>query len=109
MPWPGAWVCSAFRSERGYGASTLIRQACAATRWHYQDRPIPDLGMITFVDPRFVKPTLVRGEKVYGYCYKKAGFKHVGFTKAKLWAWQLVPADFPPPEFALARPATKNL
>jgi hypothetical protein len=101
--WPNAWVCSAFRSERGYGASDLIRQALAATRWHYRDRPIPDLGMITFVDPEYVKPTLVRGEKIYGYCYKKAGFKHVGFTKAKLWAWQLMPSQFPSPSPPLGR------
>jgi len=101
--WAGAWVCSAFRSERGYGASTLIRDALAATRNHYSDRPIPDLGMITFVDPTHVKPTLVRGEKIYGYSYKKAGFKHVGFSKAGLWTWQILPHEFPEPQSPIPR------
>jgi hypothetical protein len=51
--------------------------------------------MVTFVDPKHVKPTMVRGNPVYGYSYQKAGFKHVGFTKGGLWAWQILPHEMP--------------
>ena len=93
--WPGAWVNSMFRSEGAGVASTLIRQAIAATRSIWQP---PELGCVTFVDEKHVKPTMVRGEKIYGFCYLKAGFKHVGFTKGGLWAWQMLPADMPAAE-----------
>ena len=93
--WAGAWVNSLFRSEGAGVASTLIRDAVALTRSIWQP---PELGMITFVDPKHVKPTMVRGKPIYGYCYLKAGFKHVGFTKGGLWAWQMLPADMPEPQ-----------
>jgi len=32
---------------------------------------------------------------MWGYCYLKAGFKHVGFTKGGLWAWQMLPSEMP--------------
>lgn len=41
---------------------------------------------------------MVRGNAIYGYCYLAAGFKHVGFTKAGLWAWQMLPSSMPDPE-----------
>lgn len=86
--WAGAWVNSMFRNEGEYLSSELIRAAIYMTR---QTWTPPELGIITFVDPKHVKPTRVRGEKIYGFCYKKAGFRHVGFTKAGLWAWQMLP------------------
>lgn len=91
--WAGAWVNSLFRREGGeYPASEMIREAVAITRSVWEP---PELGLITFVDPKHVPPTMVHGEKVYGWSYGKAGFKHVGFTKAGLWAWQLLPSDMP--------------
>jgi hypothetical protein len=90
--WAGAWVNSLFRSEAAGVASELIRDAVAATRSIWQP---PELGMVTFVSPKHVKPTYRRGESIYGYGYLKAGFKHVGFTKGGLWAWQMLPADMP--------------
>ncbi len=39
-----------FRRESGPRASDLIRDAVAATRWKWRHLPVPDLGMITFVD-----------------------------------------------------------
>lgn len=92
--WPGAWVNSLFRSEGAGIASELIREAVAVTRSIWTP---PALGMVTFVDPEHVKPTKVRGKAVYGYCYLKAGFAHVGETKGGLWAWQMLPADMPEP------------
>lgn len=77
--WAGAWVCSCFRNESGHLASELINQAVAATRAHYG--AIPDLGMITFVDERKVRPTMVRGREVWGWTYMRAGFEPVGRTK----------------------------
>lgn len=94
--WPGAWVCSAFRNERGIEGegSELIREAVAATRAFFGEPPL--LGMITFVDPEKVKPAFRRGEKFWGYSYWKAGFKCVGKTKADLWAFQMLPSEMPP-------------
>lgn len=93
--WPGAWVNSLFRKERPGQASALIREAVAATRSIWTP---PALGMVSFVDPKHVKPTMVRGKAIYGYCYLKAGFTHVGFTKGGLWVWQMLPAVMPPAE-----------
>lgn len=90
--WAGAWVNSLFRSEGAGVASELIREAIAASAYHWTP---PPLGLVTFVDPKAVPPTMVRGKPVYGWSYGKAGFQHVGFTKGGLWAWQMLPADMP--------------
>ena len=93
--WPGAWVNSLFRRETTpVLASELIRQAIAATRWYYGEPPT--LGMITFIDAG-----QVRRKRDVGRCYRKAGFKHVGFTKGGLWAFQLEPQDMPEAEVPL--------
>jgi hypothetical protein len=84
--WKGAWINSTFRNEGAGQSSQLILEALefVAEQW-----PFPEQGCVTFVDPRHVKPTKVRGKEIYGFCYMKAGFKHVGFTqKRKLWVWQ---------------------
>lgn len=91
--WPGAWVNSLFRNEGGDTASELIRQAVAATRSIWEP---PDLGIVSFVDTKHVKPTIVRGKPIYGFCYLKAGWQHVGYTKGGLWAWQQLPEQMPP-------------
>ena len=64
--------------------------------------------MITFVDRRKVKPTIVRGEKVWGWTYRKAGFVDAGETKGGLLALQLHPQDMPAPCAALPMPANDN-
>jgi len=92
--WAGAWVCSAFRNESLlYRSSDLIREAVAATLAFYG--PAPELGMITFVDA-----SKTRRKRDPGRCYRRAGFKHVGFTKGGLYALQLLPAEMPQPEAA---------
>lgn len=93
--WPGAWVNSLFRREHGPEASTLILEAVAATRWFYGDPPL--LGMVSFVDPRKVKPTYRRGLPIYGYCYLKAGFERDDDTAGGLWTWRLNPERMPEP------------
>jgi hypothetical protein len=89
--WAGAWINSLFRREGGDTlASKLIRAAVAATlaRW---PQP-PDLGMVTFVDAG-----KIRHKRDPGRCYRRAGFSHVGETRAGLLAFQLLPADMPDP------------
>ncbi len=99
--WAGAWMNSFFRNEGNEISSKLILEAVALTRTYIGFEP--PLGMVTFVDPKHVRPTKVRGVDIYGYCYLKAGFRHVGFSKTKkLWAWQLLPENMPEPaEFDL--------
>ena len=93
--WPGAWVNSCFRRQGGRQiASEMIRDAVAATLWYWPDPP--SLGMVTFVDASKVRP-----KENVGRCYLEAGFKHVGFTKGGLWAFQMLPLDMPDPESPL--------
>jgi len=86
--WPGAWVNSLFRNEGAGLSSELITLAVAATRWYWPD--IPALGVVSFVDA-----AKVRRKRDPGRCYRKAGWKHVGFTKAGLWTFQLLPEQMP--------------
>jgi hypothetical protein len=90
--WAGAWVNSLFRKEGEGRASDMILAAIAATRCFWQ---VPPLGLVTFVDPDHVPGVMVRGERICGYSYLKAGFEHVGFTQGGLWAWQLLPERMP--------------
>jgi hypothetical protein len=92
--WAGAWVNSLFRRESGALASDLIVEAVAITRWFWEP---PPLGLVTFVNPLKVPAVKRRGQDIYGYCYLKAGFRHVGFTAGGLWAWQLLPGAMPDP------------
>lgn len=94
--WAGAWVCSAFRNENAGIASEMIRDAVAATRAFFGEPP--KQGMITFIDAKKVKPTMVHGKKTWGRTYEKAGFRCVGKTKGGLLAFQMLPEDMPPPE-----------
>lgn len=97
--WAGAWVCSAFRNEGAGKASDMIRQAVAASRAYWGEPP--ELGMVTFIDRRRVRPVMVRGRPTWGRTYELAGFRPVGETKqAKLLALQLLAPGMPPPEYA---------
>ena len=88
--WAGAWINSMFRREYGPLASDLIRSAIAVTRWRWPT--VPDLGLVSFVDAAKVKH-----KRDPGRCYRKAGFRHVGFTKGGLWVFQMLPLDMPEP------------
>lgn len=89
--WPGAWICSAFRNESCSRASDMIRDAVAATRWYFG--VAPESGMVTFVDP-----SKIRAKRTPpGYCFLKAGFRHVGETEGGLVALQMMPEDMPDP------------
>jgi hypothetical protein len=88
--WAGAWTCTAFRNESSILSSSLIEQAVAVTLFSLK-MPPPDLGFITFVNALKVKSSNP------GYCFKKAGWKQVGFTKKGLHVLQLLPTAFPRP------------
>lgn len=91
--WAGAWVVSIFRNEEaGPLASDMIREAMAHMQTEYA---VPELGCVTFVNPKKVPGILVRGERVKGFCFWKAGFRAVGETKKGLIAWQLLPGEMP--------------
>lgn len=93
--WAGAWVCSAFRNEMqpDYLSSDLVRAAVAATRAVW---PMPDLGMVTFVDRDRTRP-----KRDPGRCFLRAGFRHAGETRGGLVALLLAPDDAPDPLEAL--------
>lgn len=93
--WAGAWVNSMFRNEGNGKASEMIRAAVASTRVKWPN--VPELGMVTFIDPNEVQPRKIRGRSTWGHSYFEAGFVHVGYTKAGLWAMQLWPEDMPEP------------
>jgi hypothetical protein len=95
--WPGAWVNSLFRRQGGRQiASEMIRDAVAATRWHWPD--IPALGMVTFVDAEKIR---FKPDEEVGRCYRAAGFHACGFTKGGLWVFHLLPEEMPEPEAPL--------
>lgn len=73
--WAGAWINQFFRNESDYLASDLIREAAAMT-YLYSGWELPDLGMVTMIDP-----DQVRRSRTVGFTYRKAGFEEVGLTK----------------------------
>lgn len=83
--WAGAWVNSLFRNEGRILSSDLIRWAVAHTRATWPE--VPELGIISFVDPEKTAP-----KEVPGWCYLRAGWSHVGFTETEhLLAFQQLP------------------
>ena len=92
--WAGAWMCSIFRNETAVRASSMIRDAVAATRFHYGSPP--EKGMMTFVDE-----AAVRDKSHPGHAFIIAGFRVVGKTRRREFlALQLRPEKMP-----AARPA----
>lgn len=98
--WAGAFINALFRKECEGVASAFIRDACAATRAEWP--ALPTLGMVSFIDPNEVTARKVRGRLCIALSYFEAGFVHVGYTKAGLWAMQLLPEKFPDAEPAFA-------
>jgi hypothetical protein len=83
--WAGAWVNSLFRNESCALSSDMIRAAVLKTMEFWD---APEIGIITFVDA-----DKTRKKRDPGRCYRKAGFRHVGFTKGGLWAFQLTAGE----------------
>ena len=95
--WRGAWVCSAFRNEGAGVASELITSAVAASLDFFGPSP----GMVTFINRKKVRPTIVRGVPTWGYTFRKAGFNDAGQTQGGLMAFWLPPERMPTPCRAL--------
>ena len=72
---------SLFRNEGGHRSSDLIRWAVAHTRAVWPE--VPALGIVSFVDASKTAP-----KEVPGWCYRRAGWSHAGFTQAGLYAFQ---------------------
>jgi hypothetical protein len=87
--WAGAWVCSAFRNEGASVASSMIREALAATRFVFGDPP--PMGLVTFV-----RPSKVQHKRQPGRCFLLAGGKYIGRTKRGLLAIGFSPDVIPP-------------
>lgn len=108
--WAGAWVCSAFRNEGAGRSSELIREAIAASIYVLQ-RP-PELGMVTFIDPEFVRTANQPGLNALGWCYRKAGFEVAGKTQGGLLALRLpldrMPAPNPPHHGAASKYSSRT-
>ena len=91
---PDAMVCTLFRNEGAHLSSDLVRDALAATRWRWPE--VPETGLVTFIDPRKVKP------KAHpGYCFRVVGFKEIGRTKKGLIVLGIGLEDFPDPNAPL--------
>lgn len=73
-PLAGEWINCFFRNEnRELLSSSLIRDAIALTIQEWG--PLPDTGILTFVDC-----CKVRRKRDFGRCYLKAGFKYDGVS-----------------------------
>lgn len=75
---------SLFRNEGCHRSSDLIRWAVAHTRARWPQAP--DRGIVSFVDASKTEP-----KDVPGWCYRRAGWTHVGFTQGGLLAFQQLP------------------
>jgi hypothetical protein len=76
--------CSIFRREAGEVASVLLRSAMDIAWQHW-----PDTRLFSFVDPRRVSPTMIKGPRghaypVWGYCFYQAGWRFAGLTQKGL-------------------------
>ena len=86
--WAGAWMNSLFRNESKVLSSLLIKEAVLRTIQFYGNPP--KHGMVSFIDA-----DKTRRKRDPGRCYRKAGFRHVGFTDGGLWVLQLPPSTMP--------------
>lgn len=86
--WAGAWMCSAFRNEGAGVASEMITEAIAATRWFFGEPP--DLGMVTFVDRKKVRPTIVRGRRSMGGRFGRPGLWNAVRRRVDYWRCNFV-------------------
>lgn len=78
--------CCIFRNESDVRSSDLIRDACRLA-WEIW----PEERLFTFVNPAKVRPIKRRGEPVYGFCYRKAGWAQCGQTAKGLLILEVFP------------------
>lgn len=73
----------------------MIRDAVAATRWRWPD--VPEIGMVTFLNRRMVRPIKVRGVETWGRTWMLSGFEPDGETAGGLLVFRLRPERMPAP------------
>lgn len=75
--------CAVFRNEGSELSSWLITKAMdeARERWGGE-------RVYTYVDPRKVKPTMVRGIPCFGFCFFKAGWTFAGVSEGGKFIWE---------------------
>lgn len=77
-------------APEGVRASDRIREATSITLERVISKPRD--GIITFIDPRSVRPTIIRSVPTWGYTYIKAGYTFYGVTKSGKLIYQYCPA-----------------
>lgn len=72
------YYCSIFRNESQRKASEIVLEAekFAVSKWG------PNRAY-TFIDPSKTKPIMVRGQRIVGFCFVKAGWRECGWTKSR--------------------------
>ncbi len=78
--------CAIYRRETGGLASVMLRSAMALAWSRFGGE-----RLFTFVDPRKVEPTMVRGHPVWGFCFYKAGWSFCGLTAKGLHILECLP------------------
>lgn len=80
--------CAIYRNESEETASELLLEAeqKAWARW-------PGERFFTYVDPKSVRPTMVRGKPVWGFCFYKAGWRFYGLTSKGLHILEKLPTQ----------------
>lgn len=70
--------CAVFRNESDERASEILKSAMdvAWARW-------PGERLYTYIDTYEVPPKFVRGFPVWGFCFRKAGWRFCGVTKTR--------------------------
>lgn len=71
--------CAVYRNETSELASNILLDAMriAWGRW-------PGERLYTYVDPRYVRPTLRASRPTWGHCFYQAGWRFCGITKGRL-------------------------
>jgi hypothetical protein len=67
----GWWECTLFRNTLPLKSSELIKEALV---WADAEWGKPPFGYDTYVKPSALPGIKVRGEKVFGWCFRKAGW-----------------------------------
>lgn len=85
--------CAIFRREHGDLASALL-----ATARGFAERRWAGERLYTYINPKGVRPTMVKGPRghfypVYGYCFYQDGWTFAGLTKGGLHILERCPTQ----------------
>ena len=86
----GAAIADRHYNRQSVGADQFVPPGRCMVLRHDDDA----LWITSWPFAEFVQ-SKVRPKRTPGYCYLMAGFRHVGFTKAGLWTYQMLPDEMP--------------